>query len=331
MNKSLRTWMPLVVVPSVAIIFGWCFLPPWATMWLFAFSLFWSFKWVTWDLALRDLSIENSFDPNMAIPYWRSLAYWFAWPGMNADTFLGDSKGKSFAHPTWTEWLVAMFCVVLGAWMLWWLVSNVPAKFWLLRGWIGLTGIVLVLHFGLFRLMSCFWRTRGLHAPPLMDNPAISKNLGEFWGKRWNTAFRVNLPFSIPTHAPRMEPSGKYLRGVRREWDYPRPCDFRTSSDAGHHPVRARSTDTVFFDTRRWRLRAAIQVGERNGTWSRMDWLVVCCGRHRSSLGSAIPCAFHSRRHPSILGIHRLGLNLAKRNFGQALRGKNRLCSTQII
>jgi alginate O-acetyltransferase complex protein AlgI len=57
-------------------------------------------------------------------------------------------------------------------------------------GWIGMVATVLTLHFGLFHLLSCAWRLVGVNARPLMDHPLRSESVTEFWGRRWNTAFR---------------------------------------------------------------------------------------------------------------------------------------------
>jgi alginate O-acetyltransferase complex protein AlgI len=53
-----------------------------------------------------------------------------------------------------------------------------------------MVGIALCLHFGSFQLLSCGWRRAGVRARPLMNKPLVSESLGEFWGRRWNTAFR---------------------------------------------------------------------------------------------------------------------------------------------
>jgi len=60
----------------------------------------------------------------------------------------------------------------------------------LAQGWIGLFGLVLLLHFGSFHLISLFWRKWGVNAQPIMAKPILSKTLSEFWGKRWNLGFR---------------------------------------------------------------------------------------------------------------------------------------------
>jgi len=58
------------------------------------------------------------------------------------------------------------------------------------RGWTGLLGLILLLHFGSFHLIALFWQTLGVNAQPIMSKPRLSKSLSEFWSKRWNGGFR---------------------------------------------------------------------------------------------------------------------------------------------
>jgi alginate O-acetyltransferase complex protein AlgI len=56
--------------------------------------------------------------------------------------------------------------------------------------WLGMCGIALVLHFGLFDALAVLWQRSGVEARPLMDFPPLAESLSEYWGRRWNTAFR---------------------------------------------------------------------------------------------------------------------------------------------
>ena len=82
-----------------------------------------------------------------------------------------------------------MFETALGTVLLWAIARTVPEKADLLRGWIGMLGLILLLHFGSFQLLSLFWRSVGVDAQPIMSAPLRSTSLGEFWGKRWNLGF----------------------------------------------------------------------------------------------------------------------------------------------
>ncbi|MFN7140906.1 MAG: MBOAT family protein, partial [Limisphaerales bacterium] len=59
----------------------------------------------------------------------------------------------------------------------------------ILTGWIGMTGIAFMLHFGLFHLLALIWKRVGVPVEPLMDKPAMATALSEFWGRRWNRGF----------------------------------------------------------------------------------------------------------------------------------------------
>ena len=59
-----------------------------------------------------------------------------------------------------------------------------------LAGWIGIAGFLAMFHFGLFHLLSLAWRSLGVDARPIMERPFAARSLSEFWGQRWNLAFR---------------------------------------------------------------------------------------------------------------------------------------------
>jgi Membrane bound O-acyl transferase family len=159
-----------------AILFGGS-LPAWAFMWMLAFAIYISLKWLTWWRART----------RIAHPTWRSVAYLLAWPGMDADTFL---NGEPSTPPAAWEWLWAFFETSLGAVLLWAVALHLPERDPLIRGWAGMVGLILLLHFGFFQLLALLWRCLGIAAEPIMRTPLRSTSLTEFWGERWNLGFR---------------------------------------------------------------------------------------------------------------------------------------------
>jgi hypothetical protein len=145
-------------------------------MWVLAIAIFTGCKWLTW---------RRTPAPGALVG--RHLGYLLAWPGLDAVAFL---TGVARQRPAPAEWLFALSKLALGVAILWLLVPVLPRESPLLRGWVGMVGLIFLLHFGSFHLLSCAWRTAGVDARPLMDWPAKSTSLSEFWGRRWNTAFR---------------------------------------------------------------------------------------------------------------------------------------------
>ena len=153
-------------------------MPAWVFMWTLSFAIFLGLKWQTW------------WDARNHVPHsaGRSLAYLAAWPGMDAETFL--DSGQLVPTPKFKEWLWAAAKTAFGILLLWVIARRAPEPQALLRGWIGLFGLIFLLHFGSFHLIALFWQACGVAAQPIMSKPILSKTLSEFWGKRWNLGFR---------------------------------------------------------------------------------------------------------------------------------------------
>lgn len=168
-------WLPVFLAPAGVLALVPADCPRWALMWLLAGSIYGGCKWLT--LAT---SPANS--------RWRQIDYLFAWPGLDAPIFLNSSIRAPRPRPS--EWILAAGNLVLGVVLLAGAARWMPPRFDLLRGWVAMAGVVFVLHFGLFQILSCMWRWGGVVAAPLMNFPVLATSVSDFWSRRWNTAFR---------------------------------------------------------------------------------------------------------------------------------------------
>jgi hypothetical protein len=176
-SSILAAWLPLALVSVAALpVRDW--LPPWAFMWVLALAIYAALKWASWWRS----SMRASAPPL------RSAEYLLTWPGMDADSFLNVTR--RVPQPQTKEWIWAFGKTIFGALLLWIVARRVPAAQPLLRGWVGLLGMVLLAHFGTFHILALIWQARGVDAVPIMNAPLRSTSLTEFWGKRWNLGFR---------------------------------------------------------------------------------------------------------------------------------------------
>ena len=169
-------WAPLVMMPGGVLLFAPSTWPAWAVMWTLAFTIYAGCKWLTWRRTPLD-----------GVPRWRHAAYLLAWPGLDAAAFLSAPVTRS---PAAREWISGAALFACGVALLFGAARLIAPQHPAVAAWVGMIGIVLTLHFGIFRVLSCGWRALGVEARPLMDRPLASVSLSEFWGRRWNTAFR---------------------------------------------------------------------------------------------------------------------------------------------
>jgi alginate O-acetyltransferase complex protein AlgI len=175
---SRTRWFALATLPLIALSTK-PFLPAWGFMWLMAFALFFGCKWLTLGRATQR--------EGRACPF-RALAYLFAWPGMDADRFLSPKLIPPLPRSTRLRITTGASLRILFGLILLFGVARLASEP-LLAGWIGMVGMILLLHFGLFELISVGWRVLRVDAPPIMNAPLRSTSITEFWGRRWNAAF----------------------------------------------------------------------------------------------------------------------------------------------
>ncbi|MBI3463470.1 MAG: hypothetical protein HY000_10495 [Planctomycetes bacterium] len=172
-----RAWLPLLLLPASALLVGQPF-PAWVLMWLLSAAILLGLKWLTFsDFAVRGQAVSRA----------RAAGYLLLWPGMDAQRFFSTNE---LSKPSPGEWCWAALKTGIGLVLFSWAVRIVQHGDPRFVGWLGMCGLILVLHFGLFHLLSLAWRQAGADARPIMEWPILATSLGEFWGRRWNRAFR---------------------------------------------------------------------------------------------------------------------------------------------
>src|SRR5206468_746215 len=185
--EAWPAWMALLILPVDALLLR-NHVAPWQFMWLMAGAIFFGCKWLTAWRAQK---------PNADLKLLRTLGYFFAWPGMDAEKFLSPPLGpsrpqldslkpSSLALPRTRLW-PAIVKILLGTILLFGVARFADQP--VLAAWIGMIGMILILHFGFFQLLAIEWRKAGIDAEPVMNAPLRSKSVSEFWGRRWNAAF----------------------------------------------------------------------------------------------------------------------------------------------
>jgi membrane bound O-acyltransferase family protein len=170
-------WLPLAVLPVAAGWFaaGW---PAWIRMWLLAISIYAGFKWLTFATApaAHEASLGSA------------VGYLLLWTGMDAESFFARRAERLPARRS--EWAWAVGQTAVGVWILFGPASWLARAYPLAAGWLAMAGVVSVLHFGVSHVLSLAWQAAGVQAQHIMHEPLLATSLADFWGRRWNLAFR---------------------------------------------------------------------------------------------------------------------------------------------
>jgi alginate O-acetyltransferase complex protein AlgI len=112
----------------------------------------------------------------------RAVAYALLWPGMDARPFEASRPPEGLGLMAWGMTKMALGATLLMLPRTGVLLLDAPRV---------LLGIGFLVHLGFLDALTGFWRLRGIPVGRLFENPAASRTLGEFWGRRWNLAFHV--------------------------------------------------------------------------------------------------------------------------------------------
>lgn len=151
--------------------------PAWVFMWALAISIYAGCKWLTF--ATSPVARQA--------PFWQSAGYLLLWTGMDADSFFAKS---ALRQPRWSQWAWAAWQAAFGVWLVTSMAPHFMHRAPQIAGWLAMIGIVSILHFGLSQLLSLIWRSLGISAQHIMHKPLLARSLADFWGRRWNLAFR---------------------------------------------------------------------------------------------------------------------------------------------
>jgi len=178
-----RAWLdglPLLLLPA-AVMSVRNTLPAWGFSFLMALAIYAGFKWLTY---------RHTLAKGLAVPARTQWIYLLLWPGMSLKELTGNPPvGKPTNQVP--RWLAPAFKTLAGAGSVWFVAPAISPDAWLLRGWMGMIGIIMMLHFGTFHLLALALQGAGLNARPNMQAPLLARSLADFWGNRWNTAFNV--------------------------------------------------------------------------------------------------------------------------------------------
>jgi hypothetical protein len=117
----------------------------------------------------------------------RACAFMLATLSMDPQPFIDLRR---CTPPKVSEALLPALQFIAGALALCWLVPLVATDHPRAAGWTAMAAAVLILHHAFSDFSMLVLRFAGIAVKPIMRAPLLSPSLREFWGSRWNVAFR---------------------------------------------------------------------------------------------------------------------------------------------
>jgi alginate O-acetyltransferase complex protein AlgI len=173
---AMAVWVLPVLIAAVVACLN---LEPWRAMVAISLSIYGCFKLLSW---------ETAPGPERVGDRWLKWRYLLFWPGMDPAPF--SAKHPDGTRPAAREWAAAIAKSAVGVVLVWNAAGRLPHANTLLLGWVVLIGLGLTLHCGLFHALALAWRMAGVPAEPIMNAPPRAHSVSDFWGRRWNLAFR---------------------------------------------------------------------------------------------------------------------------------------------
>jgi alginate O-acetyltransferase complex protein AlgI len=164
-------------------VFGFWFVRPW----------FSPLHWLNWQILVLFISSKVTMlialepEARRQLTFGRLLAF-LLWPGMEPRLFVpGRPMPPPALTPTWAGCLVNL---LTGSAVVWLLPLAYPEQTPILfKGWVGLVGLFFFVAFGLSDLWVLLYQKMGIAVGKLWLNPAASRSVADFWGKRWNRVY----------------------------------------------------------------------------------------------------------------------------------------------
>ena len=131
---------------------------------------------------------EWSMKKNRKLSWCRWWIFSAMWLGMDPSCFLGKRRVCEWR----THAITGGSCVIVGC-ILWYAcyyfqLSNVVLLF---------IPMSMVVHFGILRLITAFWRMQGFPVRVLFRNPLKMRGFRDFWGARWNLAYSTMVARTV--------------------------------------------------------------------------------------------------------------------------------------